>query len=128
MKFDRSSTVDVADSASGRAAQNGGQFNRRSLLIASGVAAAGAIGFPLVKRALAKSQPVFVARNQRYDGPLRQTIEDGLLATGINPDQVRGKRVLLKPNLVEPTQIVSATDDQSGCGGCRGGGFSQLGC
>jgi uncharacterized protein (DUF362 family) len=45
---------------------------------------------------------VFVARNQRYDGPLEQTIRDGLLATGFEPAAIRGKRVLLKPNLVEP--------------------------
>ena len=46
--------------------------------------------------------PVFVAGNQRYDGPLEQTIREGLIATGLDPLALRGKTVLLKPNLVEP--------------------------
>ena len=49
-------------------------------------------------------QSVFIASGQRYDGPLVQTIRDGLLATGLDPAEIRGKRVLLKPNLVEPTK------------------------
>jgi uncharacterized protein (DUF362 family) len=84
--------------------QSPGSFDRRSLLIATGVAVAGVLGLPLIKRAFASRQPVFIARNQRYDGPLQKTIEDGLLATGLTPQQFRGKRVLLKPNLVEPTR------------------------
>jgi uncharacterized protein (DUF362 family) len=82
-----------------------GKFGRRALLVATGAAAVGAIGYPLARRAFASQQPVFVAKNQRYDGPLRQTISDGLLATGIDPTKLRGKRVLLKPNLVEPTKL-----------------------
>ncbi|MFZ5829722.1 MAG: DUF362 domain-containing protein, partial [Planctomycetota bacterium] len=46
--------------------------------------------------------PVFLAREQRYDGPLATTIADGLAAVGFDPATVRGRRVLLKPNLVEP--------------------------
>ena len=46
---------------------------------------------------------VFVARNQKYDvTALEKTIRDGLLSTGLNPETLRGKRVLLKPNMVEP--------------------------
>jgi uncharacterized protein (DUF362 family) len=45
-----------------------------------------------------------LARNQRYDGPLAQTIAEGLAAVGFDRDWVRGRRVLLKPNLVEPTR------------------------
>ncbi len=81
------------------------RVSRRSLLIATGAVAAGAIGFPLIKRSLAAKEPVFIAKNQRYDGPLAKTIADGLRATGITPDQIRGKRLLLKPNLVEPTKL-----------------------
>jgi uncharacterized protein (DUF362 family) len=80
------------------------QLNRRTFLVAGGAVAAGVIGFPLVKRALTTHQPVFVARNQKYDGQLRRTIEDGLIATGVDPVHFRGKKVLLKPNLVEPTR------------------------
>ena len=46
--------------------------------------------------------PVFIARHQRYDGDLAQTIRDGLAACGFHVASVRGRRVLLKPNLVEP--------------------------
>ena len=80
------------------------QFNRRALLIGGGAAVAGLLGLPFLRRAFAKRGTAFVARGQRYDGPLEQTIRDGLLANGFNPVQIAGKRVLLKPNLVEPTR------------------------
>ncbi len=50
---------------------------------------------------------MFVARNQKYDGPLATTIRDGLLATGAKPEQFAGKRVLLKPNMVEPSRKIA---------------------
>ena len=65
---------------------------------------AGLVAVPLVRRAMRLTAPAFVVANQRYDGPLEETIRDGLLATGFEPGGVRGKRVLLKPNLVEPTR------------------------
>ncbi len=77
-------------------------INRRALLIGGGLAAAGLIGYPLVRRLLSTPAPVFIARGQRYDGPLRRTITDGLLASGMKPHEIRGRRVLLKPNMVEP--------------------------
>jgi len=80
------------------------RFDRRALLIATGLTAAG-VGLPLVARTLRKSSKVFIARNQRYDGPLQTTIRDGLLATGVDPASLRGKHVLLKPNMVEPTRL-----------------------
>lgn len=82
----------------------GTRFNRRKLLIGAGAAVAGAAALPVVRRALRLTGSVFVARNQRYDGPLTQTIRDGLTATGFDPSLVHGKTVLLKPNLVEPTK------------------------
>ncbi|MGC4006460.1 MAG: DUF362 domain-containing protein [Pirellulales bacterium] len=53
----------------------------------------------------AQRAEVFVAKNQRYDGDLVRTMRDGLLAVGFDPAAVRGKRVLLKPNLVEPSRL-----------------------
>ena len=47
---------------------------------------------------------VFLGREPSYDGPLERTIKDGLLAVEFDPASVRGRRVLLKPNLVEPTR------------------------
>lgn len=78
------------------------QFDRRALLIGAGAALAGLVTLPLVRRAMQMTAPVFVAGNQRYDGPLEQTIREGLIATGLDPLALRGKTVLLKPNLVEP--------------------------
>jgi uncharacterized protein (DUF362 family) len=49
---------------------------------------------------------VFIARSQRYDGPLASTMRDGLNACGFSADMFRGKRVLLKPNLVEPSRRI----------------------
>jgi uncharacterized protein (DUF362 family) len=68
------------------------------------MALVGVMAYPWLRRAFAAPQPVFVARNQRYDGPLEQTIRDGLLATGLKPAEMYGRRVLLKPNLVEPNR------------------------
>src|SRR5690242_5608403 len=85
-------------------AQAPNRFDRRALLIATGLTAAG-VGIPLVASKLRTRQKVFIARNQRYDGPLSTTIRDGLLATGVEPASLRGKHVLLKPNMVEPTRL-----------------------
>jgi uncharacterized protein (DUF362 family) len=89
---------------SGASDQQANTVDRRTLLVATGAALAGLVAVPLVRRAMRLHAPAFVARNQRYDGPLAQTIRDGLVATGFQPQGVRGKRVLLKPNLVEPTR------------------------
>ncbi len=71
-------------------------------LAAGGLAAAGLVGSKLVN----SSASVFVAKNQKYDGSLVKTIRDGLLAVGIHSKNMEGKRVLLKPNLVEPTRLI----------------------
>jgi uncharacterized protein (DUF362 family) len=78
------------------------KLNRRYLLTAAGAAAAAVLSYPLLRRAFPARVPVFLARNQRYDGPLAKTIADGLAAVGFDRSWVRGRRVLLKPNLVEP--------------------------
>ncbi|MDX1963196.1 MAG: DUF362 domain-containing protein [Pirellulales bacterium] len=85
-------------------ASENNSFDRRTLLMSSGaVLLAGAAYFG-VKEYLSPTARVFIARGQRYDGPLVQTIADGLIATGIDTAWLRGKNVLLKPNLVEPTR------------------------
>jgi uncharacterized protein (DUF362 family) len=80
------------------------RIDRRSLLIGGGVAAAGLCTAWAYRWATTWREAVFLAGGQRYDGPLEQTIRDGLLAVGFDPRALRGKRVLLKPNLVEPTR------------------------
>ncbi len=44
---------------------------------------------------------VLIARAQRYDDSLTNVISDGLRELGIDRGVIRGKRILLKPNLVE---------------------------
>lgn len=79
------------------------QIDRRSLLFAAGATVAALTAWPLARRLTRQTASVFVARDQRYDGPLERTIRDGLAATGVDLPGLRGKKVLLKPNLVEPT-------------------------
>lgn len=66
--------------------------------------AAGVIAVPTARYLLDDRTPVFIARNQRYDANLEQTIRDGILAAGVDTGALKGKRVLLKPNMVEPTR------------------------
>jgi uncharacterized protein (DUF362 family) len=80
------------------------RFNRRTLLVGAGTAAVGLATFGLFRDRFGPKASAFVASGQRYDGGLERTIRDGLLATDFVPEQFRGKRVLLKPNLVEPTK------------------------
>jgi uncharacterized protein (DUF362 family) len=82
------------------------QPNRRAILALGGAALASVAGVKAVRWATAPTANVFVARHQRYEGPLVQTIRDGLLACGLKREQFRGKRVLLKPNMVEPTRQI----------------------
>ena len=47
--------------------------------------------------------PVFLAGAQQYDvAALQATIAAGLAAVGFDLSSLRGRKVLLKPNLVEP--------------------------
>lgn len=80
------------------------KLDRRALLVGAGAATAAAAGWPWLRSLFQTPAPVFLARGQRYDGPLEQTIRDGLLATGIVSETMRGRKILLKPNLVEPSR------------------------
>ena len=82
------------------------KLDRRAALIGGGAALAAVLGYPLVHDLLRPHAGVFIARRQRYDGPLERTIADGLIAAGISPSSLPGKRVLLKPNLVEPNRKI----------------------
>lgn len=82
-----------------------GKFNRRALLVGGAtLAAVGAIGLPVATQLLAERKPVFLAGDQSYAGNLAATIEAGLRETSFDFNWVRGRKVLLKPNMVEPTR------------------------
>ncbi len=82
-------------------------MDRRAALVGGGVAIAGLLAYPLIRDLVGAHAKVFIARNQRYDGPLERTIADGLRAAGFDSRALAGKRVLLKPNLVEPNRQIS---------------------
>jgi uncharacterized protein (DUF362 family) len=80
------------------------KFDRRKWLVGGGLTAAALVGTGIIRHWFQKRSAVFIAKDQRYDGPLAATIREGLIACGFVPDSVRGKRVMIKPNLVEPTR------------------------
>lgn len=79
---------------------------RRTFLIgAGGAVAAGLAGRRLIPgREAGLRAQVFIAKADSYTANLVATIGDALVAIGWGPAQVRRKRVLLKPNLVEPSR------------------------
>lgn len=83
------------------------KIDRRTLLVTGGVAAAGIVAAPWLRDWKRPAANVFVARNQKYDGPLAATIRDGLLAAGAKPVDFALKRVMLKPNMVEPSRRIA---------------------
>lgn len=80
--------------------------SRRAVLVAGGAAVAGIAAVRALRPRWTASVPSFIARNQRYDGDLVQTIREGLAACGLQPSMFRNRRVLLKPNLVEPSRSI----------------------
>jgi uncharacterized protein (DUF362 family) len=82
------------------------QIDRRTLLIGGSITAAGTLGAAFFHQMLKPRAAVFIADKQRYDGDLVRTMHDGLVATGLDEKGLRNKRVLLKPNFVEPSRDV----------------------
>ena len=81
-----------------------GKISRRALLVdalaAVGIGTAGALlGEHLLRRQ--EKTPVFIAKASSYSADLVSIIEAGLRSLGVGPADIRGKRVLLKPNFVE---------------------------
>ncbi len=80
--------------------------SRRALLAVGGAAAIGITGLSIARQAWLPTASVFIAKGQRYDGSLTEVIRHGLIACDVRPESFRGKKVLLKPNLVEPTRTI----------------------
>jgi uncharacterized protein (DUF362 family) len=54
-------------------------------------------------RRIEQKTATFIAKVPSYDVNLSSVIKDGMRSLGLNPKEVHGKRILLKPNLVETT-------------------------
>lgn len=81
------------------------RFSRRRILGAAGMlafgGALGAGGLSWRRHERGKRAEVFIARAANYDADLVRALESALDSIGVTRATVRGKRVLLKPNLVE---------------------------
>ncbi|MCX5646975.1 MAG: DUF362 domain-containing protein [Phycisphaerae bacterium] len=84
--------------------QPSGKISRRELLVdglaAVGIGTTGALLRNYLHERSRKAR-VFIAKAGSYEADLISPIADGLRSLGIGPAQVRGKRILLKPNFVE---------------------------
>ena len=83
------------------------RIDRRTLLVTGGVAVAALTAVPWLRQLGQRPENVFIACGQKYDGPLASTIRDGLLASGVDPLAFADKRVMLKPNMVEPSRKIA---------------------
>jgi len=80
-------------------------WNRRRFLLASTTAGAGLLTGGLAWRQRDEHglrAEVFIARANGYETGLAGIIRSGLAELGVREGEIRGKRILLKPNLVEP--------------------------
>src|SRR5262245_9619116 len=86
-------------------AQGSSRFSRRRILGAAGILALGGAlgggGLAWRRHERGKRAEVFIAKAASYDADLVAVIESALDAVGVTRNTIRGKRVLLKPNLVE---------------------------
>jgi uncharacterized protein (DUF362 family) len=92
----------MTDSHSKR--QPAGKITRRALLVeglaAVGIGTAGAVLRDYLHQRSRKAR-VFIGKAASYNADLVSLIADGLRSLGIGPGEIRGKRILLKPNFVE---------------------------
>jgi len=92
----------MTDSHSRR--QPSGKISRRELLVdglaAVGIGTAGALLRNYLHERSRKAR-VFIAKAGSYEADLVSPIAAGLRSLGIGPNEIRGKRILLKPNFVE---------------------------
>jgi uncharacterized protein (DUF362 family) len=79
---------------------------RRAFLGGAGAAVAAGLAFKVARDRdeAAYRAEVFVARASTYSEDLETVVRRGLTELGLGPALVKGKSILLKPNLVEPTR------------------------
>ncbi len=78
-------------------------MERRAFLTGAGAAVAAGMGAKLVRNETGNSRTAtLIAQAPSYDLDLKSILRSGLAELGIGPGLIRGRSVLLKPNLVEP--------------------------
>ncbi len=91
-----------------RGAKLEAEWTRRKFLATGAIGTAGGLlvyaGFERIHALYedGRREAVFVAKAGDYSKPLKQIILDGMAALGVGAAAVSGKRILLKPNFVEP--------------------------
>ena len=80
-------------------------ITRRSWLQGAGAMAlaAGGAGWLWKQSERMQRSATFISRANDYDALLESLIREGLVELGFDREMIRGKSVMLKPNLVEPT-------------------------
>ncbi len=80
--------------------------SRRAFMAGAGLLAAGTASALAIRRGdeSGRRADVVVAKAASYDLDLAPIVRDGLAELGLGPAWARGKSVLLKPNLVEPSR------------------------
>ena len=81
-------------------------LGRRAFLTGSGAVLAGGMAAKLIhdRNEAGLRSDVFIARASSYSVDLESRIREGLSSLGFDRARVRGKAILLKPNLVEPSR------------------------
>ena len=78
------------------------RISRRGFLISTLLGTAGGLlGVTLFKYINHMRSDVFIARVANYTDDIASVILSGMKELGVKPSEIKGKRVLLKPNLVE---------------------------
>lgn len=87
------------------AGEHGHSLNRRNFLIGAGGLVGCGAGAKMLwdRRNTLHRADVFIAKASGYDARLEQVVHDGLSELGLNRAWAKGKSILLKPNLVEPS-------------------------
>jgi len=83
-----------------------GRITRRRALVASGYAVTGLLAAKAARDWDESSwrADVFIGRADSYSADLGRIVSEGMAEIGLSPAWARGKSVLLKPNLVEPSR------------------------
>lgn len=78
-----------------------GMITRRRLMGAAALSA-GATGLAWESFRRARTEPVVILKNTGYKEGVEDALRRGLIELGVTSSSIKGKKVVLKPNLVEP--------------------------